>query len=145
MVDIGILAAQPSYPADVTVIRLPERSQFGLYVSKHHSLAKAKNINLEELESVRRLYIKTYAPSIRDGRGLAWSAPDYLTLMEFAVGGFGWAELPRHLVARFGRDLVELKAPGYPRGVEIDVVWSRDRPLGPAGQWLIEQLKNKLS
>ncbi|MQA54259.1 hypothetical protein GDH07_13160 [Pseudomonas sp. MC042] len=66
-------------------------------------------------------------------------------VMEFAVGGFGWAELPRHLVARFGRDLIELKAPGYPRGVEIGVVWSRDRPLGPAGQWLIEQLKNKLS
>ncbi|MCI1024904.1 LysR family transcriptional regulator [Pseudomonas putida] len=143
MVDVGLLAAQPAYPADITMIRLAERAEFGLYASKNHPLASAKQLNLEDLESVRRLYLKTYAPSIREGNGQAWSAPDYLTLMEFAVTGFGWAELPQNLVSRFGRDLVELKVPGYPRGVNIDVAWSRDRPLGPAGQWLVDQLRNK--
>lgn len=142
MVDVGLLAAQPAYPADITMIRLPERATYGLYVSKDHALAKSGQLNLEDLESVRRLYMKTYAPSIRTGRGQAWSAPDYLTLMEFAIAGFGWAELPHNLVNRFGRDLVELNVPGYPRGVNIDVAWSRDRPLGPAGQWLVEQLRS---
>jgi len=43
------------------------------------------------------------------------------------------AELPHKLVNRFGRDLVELSLPGYPRGVSIDVAWSRDRPRALLG------------
>ncbi|MNI91079.1 hypothetical protein D3C73_1486940 [compost metagenome] len=54
--------------------------------------------------------------------------------------GFGWAELPRALVARFGSGLVELPVAGYPRRVAMDVAWSRRRALGPAGQWLVQQL-----
>lgn len=137
---IGILAAQSRYPADVSVARLPEQAEFCLYVSSEHPLAKLPALQPEHLENERQLYIKTYAPSLPHGHGQAWSAPDYLTLLEFAVRGFGWAELPRALVARFGSGLVELPMAGYPRRVAMDVAWSRQRALGPAGQWLVGQL-----
>lgn len=139
-VQLGILAAQPRYPADVAYERLPEQPQFGVYVGSGHALAKARHLNLKRLESERQLYIRTYAPSARSNSGQAWSAPDYLTLMEFAARGFGWAVLPRAMVDRFGQDLVELDIAGYPRSVDIDAAWSRRTPLGPAGQWLLGQL-----
>ncbi|WP_367393677.1 LysR family transcriptional regulator [Pseudomonas sp. X4] len=137
---IGILATQPSYPADVAVARLPEQAEFGVYVASGHPLAASPQVQTQHLENVRQLYIKTYAPSLHHGRGQAWSAPDYLTLLEFAVRGFGWAELPRALVARFGNGLVELQVAGYPRRVDMDVAWSSRRALGPAGQWLVRQM-----
>ncbi|MNO65957.1 LysR substrate binding domain protein [compost metagenome] len=137
---VGILATQPSYPADVAVARLPEQAEFGVYVASEHPLAGLKTAQTQHLENARQLYIKTYAPSLHRGRGQAWSAPDYLTLLEFAVRGFGWAELPRALVARFGNELVELQIAGYPRRVDMDVAWSSRRALGPAGQWLVRQM-----
>ncbi|MDH4431488.1 LysR family transcriptional regulator [Pseudomonas shirazica] len=137
---VGILATQPSYPADVAVARLPEQAEFGVYVASGHPLAALPQVQTQHLENVRQLYIKTYAPSLHHGRGQAWSAPDYLTLLEFAVRGFGWAELPRALVARFGSGLVELQVAGYPRRVNMDVAWSSRRALGPAGQWLVRQM-----
>ncbi len=124
---VGILATQPSYPADVAVARLPEQAEFGVYVASGHPLAALPQVQTQHLENVRQLYIKTYAPSLHHGRGQAWSAPDYLTLLEFAVRGFGWAELPRALVARFGSGLVELQVAGYPRRVNMDVAWSSRR------------------
>ncbi|MGK8285584.1 LysR family transcriptional regulator [Pseudomonas putida] len=140
MAHIGILAAQQRYPADVAVARLPEQAEFAVYVGTDHPLARQALVQLQHLENERQLYIKTYAPSLHQGRGQAWSAPDYLTLLEFAVRGFGWAELPKALVSRFGSGLVELPLPGYPRRVAMDVAWSRRRALGPAGQWLVQQL-----
>lgn len=137
---IGILATQLSYPADVAVARLPEQAEFAVYVASGHPLAGLEHVQAQHLESSRQLYIKTYAPSLHHGRGQAWSAPDYLTLLEFAVRGFGWAELPRALVARFGSGLAELQVAGYPRRVDMDVVWSSRRALGPAGQWLVRQM-----
>lgn len=138
--NIGILAAQQVYPADVSVARLPSQSEFGVYVSAYHKLAKICDIQVGQLETERQLYIKTYAPSIKRSSGQAWSAPDYLTLMEFASRGFGWAELPRTLVDKFGEGLVELTLSGYPRRVDVDIAWSRRTALGPAGQWLVQQL-----
>ena len=137
---IGILATQPTYPADVAVARLPEQAEFGVYVASGHPLAGLEKVQTQHLESARQLYIKTYAPSLHHGRGQAWSAPDYLTLLEFAVRGFGWAELPRALVGRFGNELVELQVPGYPRRVDMDVIWSSRHAPGPAGQWLARQM-----
>jgi len=140
-VHMGILAAQSQYPADVATARLPEKAEFGLYVHGDHPLARLSNPRRQDLENERQLLIRTYAPGHQHSRGLAWSAPDYLTLLEFAERGFGWAELPCTVVKRFGQNLVELPMSGYPRGVEIDVAWSRRTPLGPAGQWLLEQLQ----
>jgi len=137
---VGMLATQPSYPADVAVARLPEQAELGVYVASGQPLAGLETVQMQHLENARQLYIKTYTPSLHQGRGQAWSAPDYLTLLEFAVRGFGWAKLPKALVKRFGNELVELQIAGYPRRVDMDVAWSSRRALGPAGQWLVRQM-----
>ena len=58
-----------------------------------------------------------------------------------AVLGFGWAAIPRWMVTRFATGkLVELNARGWPRRVPVDAVWSRQRPLGRAGTWLLQEM-----
>lgn len=138
---IGMLIAQESYPEDIAVSRMTLRTKMGIYVSKQHDLAAVELINLEGLKDYRQLRLKTYAPEQGVQKGRIWSAPDHLMLLEFAVRGFGWAELPKQLVERFGKDdLVELKVKGYPKYVEIDIIWKCRPALGLAGQWFLDQL-----
>ena len=62
-------------------------------------------------------------------------------LCEMASQGYGWTELPRWMVQRYGADqLVELPVPGWPRHTRVDAVWSMRRALGSAGAWLLQSL-----
>lgn len=145
--DLGLLAGQPPYPADIEAATLDGLVTFGLYVAADHPLAALSRVTTADLAPYRLLRLSTVIESsqqvcrLPDTRGRCWSAPDYLLLLDMAVQGFGWAELPLWLVTNFGQDrLVELAVPGWPQRVAVDVVWSRRRPLGPAGNWLRERL-----
>lgn len=145
--DLGLLAGQPPYPADIEAATLDGLVTFGLYVAADHPLAALPRVTTVDLAPYRLLRLSTVIESsqqvcrLPDTRGRCWSAPDYLLLLDMAVQGFGWAELPLWLVKTFGQDrLVELAVPGWPQRVAVDVVWSRRRALGPAGNWLRERL-----
>lgn len=139
--NIGVLISQHKYPADVSVSNLGNLREMGVYVSHAHPLASLEKVTREALTHVRHLVLKTYSPGSSNAKAQTWSAPDHLMLLEFALQGFGWAELPRHLVERFGNNgLVELDVPGYSKQVEVDIVWRRQPALGPAGQWFVREL-----
>ena len=140
---IGVVAAQNAYPPDVGSATIAEQSEITLFVATAHPLAGMKDITPDVLANFRELRLDTYieteqgAPQSRR----AWSAPSYLMLMEMAVLGFGWAAIPRWMVTRFAAGkLVELGARGWPRRVPVDAVWSRQRPLGRAGTWLLQEM-----
>lgn len=138
---LGILVSQPAYPPDIGVARLPKQAQMGLYAARNHPLARQKSVTRAHLASNRQLYLNTYIDSTRAPQGRVWSAPDYLMLLEMTGYGFGWAELPRGVVAQFGRgNLAELKLRGWPRPISMDAVWSKPAPPGAAGLWLLERL-----
>ena len=140
-VHLGILVSQAAYPPDIGVARLANQAQMGLYVAKNHPLAKQKNVTRAHLASNRQLYLNTYIGTTPAPQGRVWSAPDYLMLLEMTGYGFGWAELPRGMVAQFSRgNLAELKPRGWPRPISMDAAWSRPNPPGPAGLWLLERL-----
>ncbi|MFV3370286.1 LysR family transcriptional regulator [Pseudomonas sp. NY15435] len=139
---LGLLAAQRDYPPDISSATLSEQAEFGLFVSRDHPLAGRAQVEREDLLAYRALRLNTYlddAAPMPGGR--CWSAPNYLLLLDMAVLGFGWIELPSWMVGRFasGR-MQELKVAGWPRRVAVDVIWSRQRPLGPASSWLMERL-----
>jgi DNA-binding transcriptional LysR family regulator len=140
---IGVVAAQNAYPPDVGFATIAEQSEITLFVATAHPLAGMKDVTPEVLANFRELRLDTYieteqgAPQSRR----AWSAPSYLMLMEMAVLGFGWAAIPRWMVTRFATGkLAELNARGWPRRVPVDAVWSRQRPLGRAGTWLLQEM-----
>lgn len=139
---LGILVSQSAYPPDIGVARLPKQAEMGLYVARNHPLARQKSVTRAHLASHRQLYLNTYVGSTHAPQGRVWSAPDYLMLLEMTGYGFGWAELPRGMVAQFSRaNLVELKLRGWPRPISMDAVWSKPTPPGPAGLWLLERLQ----
>lgn len=143
---IGVVAAQNSYPPDIGSATIAEQSEIPLFVATAHPLAGMKDVTPEILAGFRELRLHTYMEEVPGAQGLpqarrAWSAPSYLMLMEMAVLGFGWAAIPRWMVTRFATGkLSELDARGWPRRVPVDAVWSRQRPLGRAGTWLLQEM-----
>ena len=138
---LGLLTAQPGYPADLAHQRLPLQAQTSLYVAASHPLASRNGCREADLREHRQLRLQTCQAGPADESGqLAWSAPSYLLLLELAQCGFGWAELPHWLAARYGQGLTALALPGWPRQRAMDAVWSRQRPPGPAQAWMLTQL-----
>jgi len=148
---IGVVAAQNTYPPDIGSATIAEQSEITLFVATAHPLAGMKDITPEQLASFRELRLDTYIAGEQGAQSLwehaaprsrrSWSAPSYLMLMEMAVLGFGWAAIPRWMVTRFATGkLSELDARGWPQRVPVDAVWSRQRPLGRAGTWLLQEM-----
>lgn len=141
---IGVVGAQNLYPPDIGAATLAEQSEITLFVAASHPLASLKDITPEVLANYRQLRLDTYleqAAQTMSSARRAWSAPSYLMLLEMAVLGFGWAAVPRWMVTRFALgSLVELDARGWPQRVPVDAVWSRQRPLGRAGTWLLQEM-----
>jgi DNA-binding transcriptional LysR family regulator len=133
---------QDSYPADLVAATVAERTDIALFVSREHPLTRLEQVDQASLEHHRELRLATIVnPYDSRAKGRVWSAPSYLMLMEMAEMGFGWAPLPRWLVARFGNgSLVELTVRGWPRPVYVDALWSRIHPPGPAGSWLLSKM-----
>lgn len=139
---LGCMAAQKQYPADIGHATLGEVSEVALYVARSHPLAALEQVDRQALSRHRELRLNTYTESKPETMSRrCWFAPSYLMLLEMAILGAGWAELPRWLADSFGAErLRELRAPGWPKARHIDLVWSRRRPLGMAAVWVREQL-----
>lgn len=144
---LGLLAAQPAYSADIAHARVPASAEFGLFVARSHPLAALQTVAVEDLARWRALRLSSVTTSDTPSDELfvsgarCWTAPDYLLLLEMAVLGFGWAALPRQLVAWYDAgQLQELQLPGWPKHVPVDVVWSRQHQLRPVAAWLLDRL-----
>ncbi|VVM87892.1 HTH-type transcriptional regulator MetR [Pseudomonas fluorescens] len=139
---IALIEAQEVYPPDLTRSPVAERTEIALFVAPTHALTRVQNIDPQALQQHRELRLASIvSPYETRPLGRVWSAPSFLMLMEMAQLGFGWAQLPRWLVGRFGNaGLVELNVRGWPRSVAVDALWSRQYPPGPAGSWMLSQM-----
>ncbi|KAA0943894.1 MULTISPECIES: LysR family transcriptional regulator [unclassified Pseudomonas] len=139
---IAFIEQQEVYPPDLTSSPVEERTEIALFVSPQHVLASLEVVDQQTLQQHRELRLASIVnPYDNRATGRVWSAASYLMLMEMAQLGFGWAPLPRWLVERFGNDnLQELNVRGWPRSVAVDALWSRQRPPGPAGSWMLGKI-----
>jgi DNA-binding transcriptional LysR family regulator len=139
---IAFAEMQDSYPPDLVSSTVDERTEIALFVSPEHPLAALDHVDQDVLQQHRELRLATIVnPYESRAKGRMWSAPSYLMLLEMAQGGFGWAPLPRWLVARFGpATLQELHVRGWPKTVSVDALWSRLHPPGSAGSWLLGKM-----
>lgn len=76
-----------------------------------------------------------------------WRFADLGTRLEFLVGGFGWCNMPVHMV-RQDIDVGRLKileiAHSSPPKLPLHIVYPRGRPPGKAGRWLIEEIQHNM-
>lgn len=125
----GLLASQP----------LPQPASTSLYVAPQHALASQRPQDEAQLQAHRQLRLNTYGDTApAGGAGQCWYAPSYLLLLEMTQLGFGWAELPDWLVARYAPELVPLPLPGWPQRRSLHAVWRRAQPPGPAAAWMLQ-------
>jgi len=141
---LGLVPQQAQYPSDLTVRALPLRAEMAVFVARQHALAQIDAADESHLAGHRRICLSGDDQRSGPARGRSWSASDYLMVLEMAEDGFGWAELPRTLVARYGRgQLVELALPGWPKLVACDAVWRKGETLGPAALWLLDEFLHR--
>jgi DNA-binding transcriptional LysR family regulator len=138
---LGLLPRQETYPDGLVARPLAHHSELSVYVARDHALADAGRRAASQLARYRQVRLSAEVDHARAVTGLAWTATDYLMVMEMAEDGIGWAELPRALVQRYDRgQLVELTLPGWPRRIHSDLLWRRDAPPGPAALWWADAL-----
>lgn len=145
--DMGLLAAQPDYPPEIGFSTLTEQVRFGLYALREHPLSQLPAVTYEQLGAWRGLRLETMLEQHQQPDDLAviggnsWTSTSYQILLEMAMKGFGWAELPDWLVERYADGkLQSLKVSGWPRYMAVDVIWSRQRSLGLAGNWILSRI-----
>lgn len=141
-VHVGVVRAQHVYPSDIMTARLQVESQMAIYLHSSHPLAAQRSVTEQELSKVRQLRLNTYLEKspLPPSPG-SWLASSYPLLLEMAEQGFGWSVLPRWLVEQFGhRQLKELPVKSWPQKIQVDAVWSRRSPPGPAGRWIVDWL-----
>lgn len=123
-------------------------------VASDHPLAReASPLERHTLEKYVQLVLTDRTPLSQNLRGgivslHIWRFADLGTRLEFLLAGFGWCNMPAHLVAdhiRAGRltqltmkDRANLTLP-------LHVVYDRTRPPGRAGRWFIERLRARLA
>ncbi|MEC7119736.1 MAG: LysR family transcriptional regulator [Pseudomonadota bacterium] len=143
---LGLVATQNQYPADISAMTLQERSLIGCYAYHRHPLAQRaqqQRLTRQDLAEHRELQLSQplhELPQVATRQ--QWQAPTYTMLLEMLMLGVGWASLPRWIVQRYAADqVVELEIDGWPVELSVDAIWSRQYPLGQAGRWLLEQMR----
>jgi DNA-binding transcriptional LysR family regulator len=116
----------------------------------HHPLAsEAAPVRGALLERHTQIVQSEGWRSSTDDQGVlgrrTWRVSDLSLKARLIRAGLGWGSLPREVAAPLlaSGALVELRPEPWPAGghrVSLHAVRRRDSPLGPAGQWLREQL-----
>jgi DNA-binding transcriptional LysR family regulator len=122
-------------------------------VATSHPLAlEPEPIRHETLEPHVQLVLtgrSAFAQNLRGGiisRHL-WRFADHATRLEFLLAGFGWCNMPRHMIEHHvaaGRLKPLVIAEHQPVEFRIYVVSERGRKLGRAGRWLVADLRERL-
>jgi DNA-binding transcriptional LysR family regulator len=122
-------------------------------VAADHPLARARApIAREALEPHVQLVLTDRTSMTQNIQGGVlgshiWRFADLSTRLEFLLAGFGWCNMPRHMVEALiaERRLKRLAiADQVPVELPIYVVHERARALGRAGRWLIGDLRERL-
>lgn len=145
---IGLLL--PAVPEDVIAHPLL-RIRLHAYAAPSHPLVRlGRPATSGDLEPHVQLVLSDPADTDGANYGVAsarlWRFIDIGRRLDFLCAGFGWCRMPEHLVEaavaagqleRF--DIVDDPTPR--EGLVIYAAHMRDRALGPAGRWLLEELR----
>lgn len=143
----------PGVPEDILaypLLRVPMRA----VVSPSHPLASLGRPATEsDLAPHVQLILSDPVDPDSANYGVAgtrlWRFVDLSRRFDFLLAGFGWCRMPEHLVAMSiasgaltAIDIHEDPTP--PDGLTIYAAHRRDRSLGVAGRWLLDELRQRL-
>jgi DNA-binding transcriptional LysR family regulator len=149
----AIYPLAPMRPRDLVAEFLTSVEMLPVVAANHPLAALAGPIPREALEPHVQLVLTDRTPLTQNiGGGIVshhiWRFADLSTRLEFLLAGFGWCNMPAHLVIDHiaeGRlkklDLAEKDTFEF----RIHVVHERGREIGRVGRWLIADLRERLA
>ncbi len=151
---LGIFPPLPNSAADLEMSFLTGIPADPVVAADHPLAREAAPLSREVLERHLQLVL-TDRTSLSAGfsgsvvSAQIWRFADQGSRLEYLLGGFGWCNMPRHLVAQHvatGRlkqlDIAEQRGAGIV--LAVHVVHLRGRSPGRAGQWLVHDLSHRL-
>lgn len=151
---LGICLLLPTVPEDMLahpLLRVPMRA----VVAPTHPLASlTRPVSSSELEPHVQLVLSDPIDPSGANYGLSsarlWRFVDLARRLDFLLAGLGWCRMPEHLIstalASGQLKVIEIEDDPTPReGLTIYAAHPRDRALGRAGRWLLDDLKQRLA
>jgi len=149
---LAICLLLPTPPDDIAALPLLS-VKLAPVAAPDHPLARLdRPITRADLEPCVQLVlsdpIDTAGPSYGLASSRLWRFVDLQRRLDMLLAGFGWCRMPEHLISQplaEGRLLrLEMADDGAREDLTIYAAHMRDRPLGPAGRWLLNDLKLRL-
>lgn len=147
-VDLGLMFEQESYPSGFQFSGVGH-SELVAVCRSDHILAKLKKIEHGDLRQHRQLIpqnrMRTNVNQLDERKSaFVWYAESPIMIVDLLLQGLGWAELPHSIVVEKIKagDLVQLHYSFQQSDMleGIDVVWTEQRALGSAGQWMLDHI-----
>ncbi|MFD1158885.1 LysR family transcriptional regulator [Roseovarius aestuarii] len=147
---LGLMTEQESYPAGFQ-FRGVGHSALIPVCSASHPLANLERVAHRDLRQYRQLVLRSRSLDVPVQVGeiksaSIWYAENPHMIVDLVLRGMGWAELPFPVVRELVRSnkLAQIKYTFQQSDAleGIDLVWTEQRVLGQAGQWIQSQLLN---
>jgi DNA-binding transcriptional LysR family regulator len=151
---LGIFPPLPNVAADLEISFLTGIPAVPVVAADHPLAREPAPLSRPVLERHVQLVLTDRSPLSAGFSGNVisaqiWRFADQGSRLEYLLGGFGWCNMPHHLVDRHiaaGRlkllDISEQRGLGF--SFPVHVVHLRGRPPGRAGQWLVRNLTHRL-
>ncbi len=152
---LGFCLLVPSVPDDLMVYPLMQLKRVPVAAAGHPLVRLARKLNRSDLEAHVQLVLSSGIPGDGPSFGVigtrVWRFVDLGRRLDFLLAGFGWCNMPPYLIAPHLADgrLVALDIADEsiaPSGsLTVYAAHLRDRQLGRAGRWLLEDLWRRLT
>lgn len=147
---LAICLLLPAVPEDILAYPLLRIDMIPVVKPQHPLASLGRPATQSDLESHVQLVLSDLVDPGGMSYGLSsarlWRFVDLGRRLDFLLAGFGWCRMPSHIVSesiaagRLAR--IEIENDPTPRdGITIYAAHRRDRALGPAGRWLLDELK----
>jgi DNA-binding transcriptional LysR family regulator len=149
---LAIYTIAPSSPCDLASEFLTRIAMWPVVAAGHPLAALPEPLPREALEPHVQLVLTDRTPLTQNLSGgivsrHLWRFADLATRLDFLLAGFGWCNMPSHMVAGHvaaGR-LKKLAIAGQEEiALPLYVVHERGRVPGRAGRWLIADLRERM-
>jgi len=119
--------------------------------ASHRAWSLQRPLQMEDLIALRQIVVASRSSEQLDPRFALsrhiWRTDNHLATLRLVQGGLGWAYLPQSLVRPLvsAGSLVEIPFDNITneRPLWVDVVWSRERPLGLGAKRYIELMRQR--
>ena len=150
---LAICLLLPAVPEDITAHPLIRIGLQPVAAPAHPLALLQRPLTGSDLEPHVQLVLSDPVDPGHGNYGLAsarlWRFVDLGRRLDFLLAGFGWCRMPEHLIAAPKATgqlaVLEIVDDPTPReGLTIYAAHKRDRALGRAGRWLLDELRRQL-